>query len=218
MSPGLLLRIILFLAVTGGLLFGSAGRFDLPFFWAFFAVVLAAWLITLSTIDRSLLAERMHPGPGGTDRRLRLYVLPFFSGLLIVAGLDAGRFHWSLTPAWVQMVALIVLAAGYALSGWAATVNRFYSPVVRIQTDRGHQLITTGPYAMIRHPGYAGSLLTILATGPALGSWWALLPAGATAALMFRRLLIEDRFLHNNLEGYPAYAARVRHRLIPGVW
>jgi protein-S-isoprenylcysteine O-methyltransferase Ste14 len=218
MSPGLLIRIALFLVGTGVIVFGSAGRFDLPFLWAFFAVVVAAWLITLSTIDRSLLQERMHPGPGGIDRRLRIIVLPFFAGLLIVAGLDAGRFHWSVTPTWVQIVALIVLAAGYALSGWAASVNRFYSPVVRIQTDRGHQLITTGPYARIRHPGYAGSLLTILATGPALGSWWALLPAIATAALMFRRLLAEDRFLHKHLEGYPTYAARVRHRLIPGVW
>jgi len=217
-SLSLLIRVVLFLGGTAAIVFGSAGRFDLPFLWVFFGVVVAAGLIGLVVMDRGLLRERTKPGPGGTDRRLRFVVLPFFAGLLVVAGLDAGRFHWSHLPPWVQILALVAVAAGYGLSGWAISVNRFYSPVVRIQTDRGHQLITSGPYAWIRHPGYAGSLLAILATGPALGSWWALLPACATVALLLRRVRIEDRFLHDHLDGYPAYARRVRYRLVPGLW
>ncbi|HPM24439.1 MAG TPA: isoprenylcysteine carboxylmethyltransferase family protein [Phycisphaerae bacterium] len=218
MSAGLLVRVVLFLGVTAALLFGSAGRLDLPFFWAFFGVVIAAWLIALSVIDRGLMQERRQPGPGGTDRQLRFFILPIFAALLVVAGLDAGRFQWSCVPPWVQLLALAAVAAAYGLSIWAMAVNRFYSPVVRIQTDRGHQLITSGPYAYVRHPGYAGSLLVILATGPALGSWWALLPAGAAAACLLRRLLIEDRFLHAHLDGYVEYGRRVRCRLVPGLW
>lgn len=218
MFLGLLIRVVLFLGGTAAIVFGSAGRLDLPFVWAFFGVCVVGWVIALAALDRGLLRERTKPGPGGTDRRLRFVILPFFVGLLVVAGLDAGRFHWSYLPAWIQILALVAVAAGYGLSGWAMSINRFYSPVVRIQTDRGHQLITSGPYAWIRHPGYAGSLLAILATGPALGSWWALLPALATAGLLLRRAFLEDRFLHNHLDGYPTYACRVRYRLVPGLW
>jgi protein-S-isoprenylcysteine O-methyltransferase Ste14 len=213
-----LLRSIIFLATTGALLFVSAGRLDLPFFWAFFAVVVTAWVVTLGTMDRGLMQERLKPGPGGTDRRRPLLFLPFFAALLVVAGLDVGRFAWSHVPTWVQILALALVAAGYGLSLWAVRTNRFFSPVVRIQAERGHELITTGPYAIVRHPGYAAALVVMLATAPALGSWWALLPALATAALFFRRIVIEDRFLHANLPGYPAYAQQVRYRLLPGVW
>jgi protein-S-isoprenylcysteine O-methyltransferase Ste14 len=217
-SLSLLVRVVLFLGGTAAIVFGSAGRLDLPFLWAFFGVCITAWMIALAAMDRGLFQERIQPGPGGTDRRLRFVILPFFAGLLVVAGVDAGRFHWSHLPPWVQIFALVALAAGYGLSGWAMSVNRFFSPVVRIQADRGHQLITSGPYAWIRHPGYAGSLLAILATGPALGSWWAPLPAFATVALLFRRVCVEDSFLHDHLDGYSAYARRVRHRLVPGLW
>ena len=218
MSLAILIRVVLFLVVTGAILFGSAGRFDLPFIWIFLGVVVAAWLVGLSVMDPGLMQERMKPGPSGTDRKLRFIILPLFAGLLIVAGLDTGRFQWSYVETWVQIIALIAVAAGYAFSLWAVAVNRFFSPVVRIQSDRGHQLITTGPYALVRHPGYTGYLLAILATGPALGSWWAILPAVGCVALMFRRVIIEDRFLHENLEGYPDYALRVRYRLVPGLW
>lgn len=218
MSLGIPIRAVLFLGGTAAIIFGSAGRLDLPFLWAFFGVIVVAWAIGLVTMDRGLLRERMHPGPGGTDRRLRFVVVPFFVGQLVVAGLDAGRFHWSHLPPWGQILALAALAAGYGLTVWAVSVNRFYSPVVRIQTDRGHELVMSGPYAWIRHPGYAGSLLAIVASGPALGSWWAMLPACAIITLLLRRARVEDRFLHDHLDGYSAYARRVRYRLVPGLW
>ena len=97
-------------------------------------------------------------------------------------------------------------------------VNRFFSPVVRIQEERGHHLITEGPYRFIRHPGYAGMLLAFAGVGPALGSWWSLVPLVPVVLLILRRLLIEDRYLHEHLEGYAGYAQRVPYRLLPGVW
>jgi len=218
MSLRALIRSVLFLGGTAVLLFGSAGRFDLPFFWAFLGVVITFWLVMLAIIDRDLLQERMNPGPGGVDRSIRFTLLPVFAGLLIVAGLDAGRYGWSRVPVVAQGVGLALVAGGYVMSLWAVQTNRFFSPVVRIQPERGHHVITAGPYAFIRHPGYAGSLMTLLGSAVALGSWWAEIGGVLAAALIVRRLLIEDRYLRAHLDGYTAYAGRVRYRIVPGLW
>ena len=109
-------------------------------------------------------------------------------------------------------------AAALAVVVWAMAVNRFFSPVVRIQTDRGHHLITSGPYRYVRHPGYAGALLLFLGGGLTLGSWLALLLNLAMIPAMIRRTVIEDRCLWQELDGYAPYAETVRYRLIPGVW
>ena len=218
MPLAVLIRSIIFVAGTGAILFISAGRLDLPFFWGFLGVIIAAWVVTLALMDRDLMQERIKPGPGGIDRQLRFALLPSFIVALVVAGLDVGRFGWSHVPPWLQIAALAFVAAGYGLSAWAVSVNRFFSPVVRIQTERGHRLVTDGPYRLIRHPGYCGSLAVMLASGLALGSWWAVLPTLATAAHLLRRVIIEDRFLHAQLDDYTAYARRVRYRLLPGVW
>src|SRR5262249_52130010 len=102
----------------------------------------------------------------------------------IVAGLDRGRFHWSdYVPSWLQGICLFAVAAGYALALWAMRVNRFFSSVIRIQTDRGQYVVTTGPYAFVRHPGYTAGILIIVASGPALGSWLA-----AALVVIFSRL------------------------------
>jgi protein-S-isoprenylcysteine O-methyltransferase Ste14 len=101
---------------------------------------------------------------------------------------------------------------------YAMSVNRFFSSVVRIQNDRGHHVVDSGPYAYVRHPGYTGMLLFGATLPLALGSWWAFLPGSAIVLFGFRRLWIEDRFLAANLPGYRDYAARVRYRLLPGIW
>jgi protein-S-isoprenylcysteine O-methyltransferase Ste14 len=101
---------------------------------------------------------------------------------------------------------------------WASTVNRFFSPVVRIQTERGHHVVTDGPYRYARHPGYAGAILGVPCTALALGSWWALVPAAAFVLAVLRRITIEDQYLKDNLPGYPEYAEKVRHRVVPGLW
>lgn len=202
----------------GAVLFGSAGRLDLPMFWGFLAVLTLSALLALLGLERDLIAERVRPAPGGEDRNLRFAALPFLAAHLVVAGLDAGRFGWSRVPLWVQAAALAGAVSGMAVAWWAMKVNRFFSPVVRIQSERGHHLVTAGPYGWVRHPGYAGALAMMLLAGPALGSWWAIVPNVPTMLLMLRRLRLEDRYLRERLDGYREYARRVRWRLIPAVW
>src|SRR4028118_1191500 len=129
----MILRVLIVEGVLAAVLFASAGRTDLPWFWAVLAVHSALMTVAMSPIDPALRKERLRPGPGGKDRYLRLIALPFILGHLIVAGLDVGRFHWSRPiPAGVQAVALIGYTAGMALSVYAMANNRFFSPVVRI--------------------------------------------------------------------------------------
>jgi protein-S-isoprenylcysteine O-methyltransferase Ste14 len=118
----------------------------------------------------------------------------------------------------VRAAALVIFAFGMGLSVWAILVNRFFSSVVRIQTERGHRVIDTGPYRLVRHPGYLGLLLAAVAGGIVLGSLWSLLPLVLLIALFVRRLLIEDAMLQSDLDGYVDYTHRVRHKLLPGLW
>jgi len=213
------LRLSVFFAVMMGAMFGAAGRWDLPFAWACIGIFLVFVLFILLRIDPALRRERFNPAPGGEDRHLRAAMLPFIVGSWIVAGLDIGRFHWSDTvPFGWRVAGLIGLAASLGLAFWAMMANRFFSPVVRIQQERGHHLITAGPYQYLRHPGYLGSIGGQLFGTLALGSWWALLPAAGMLVLIVRRTAFEDQFLQRELEGYPAYAEKVRYRLLPGVW
>jgi protein-S-isoprenylcysteine O-methyltransferase Ste14 len=110
------------------------------------------------------------------------------------------------------------LLLGDLFSKWAAASNCFYSRVIRIQGDRGHAVVTSGPYRFVRHPGYAGALVTGLATPVALGSLWALVAGGMMALLLVVRTALEDQLLHKELHGYTEYAQRTRYRLVPGVW
>jgi protein-S-isoprenylcysteine O-methyltransferase Ste14 len=138
---------------------------------------------------------------------------------LAAAGLDVGRLHWTgRLSASVYVLAYIGYAAGCAVMMWAMRVNRFFSSVVRIQTERGHRVIDTGPYAWVRHPGYVGALLYVPCTALTLGSLWALLPAAAISAALIVRTHLEDETLQSELPGYRDYAARVRWRLVPGLW
>ena len=138
----------------------------------------------------------------------------------IVAGLDRGRFHWSDdVPGWLQGICLFAVAAGYALALWAMRVNRFFSSVIRIQTDRGQHVVTTGPYAFVRHPGYTAGIVILAASGPALGSWLAAaLVVIFSLPFLLHRAITEDRMLQAELAGYSDYAARVRWLLVPGIW
>lgn len=138
--------------------------------------------------------------------------------LPLVVGLDA-RFGWSSPFSLpVKIAALVVILAGYALGSYALMENRFFSGMVRIQTERDHHVVSSGPYRWLRHPGYAGALLAYLATPFFLDSQWALLPALFLLAVLVIRTALEDRFLQNQLPGYRDYARRVRFRLLPGIW
>lgn len=145
-------------------------------------------------------------------------------GLAMVVGatwaaLDAGRLHWTDgVPAGLRWGALVALAAGMAVRLWAMAVNRFFSNLLVIQADRGHAVIDRGPYAVVRHPGYTTFLVILPAMPLAIGSWSALGIFALGILAILRRTAREDRFLHDNLPGYPEYARRVRARLVPGLY
>jgi protein-S-isoprenylcysteine O-methyltransferase Ste14 len=213
-----LCRVLATAALVGAIYFTSAGRWDLPVVWSLLGVMVAFFLGLVAFAEPALLRERRAPGPGNRDRLTR----PLAAGLLlahwVIAGLDVGRLHWSVISWEVQVAGLAGYAAALALVFWAMSVNPFYSCVVRVQTERGHYPATAGPYRWVRHPGYAGTLLALLTGGVALGSWLALLPILGVAGLFVRRTLLEDRLLQRELPGYAAYAGRVRHRLIVGLF
>ncbi len=171
-------------------------------------------------LDPELVEERTHVKEGvkGWDKSITVIGSLFYPfAILIVAALDA-RFGWPPRIAvTVQIAALVIAAAGDTTSVRAMAVNRFYSRFVRIQRDRGHIPISDGPYRYVRHPGYLGQMIFSLASAPALGSLWALIPGGLFALLLAIRTALEDKMLRDELEGYEEYAQRVRYRLIPGI-
>ena len=209
-------------ALMGALVFTAAGRVDLPSIWAYLVLVMAlgvALILILARRSPGLIEERMRPGPGERDRvSVPVMLAGLFAGWEVI-GLDAGRFHWSgAIPPAVRALAWLGVAGGCAILSTAMLVNRFFSSAVRIQGDRAQVVVSTGPYAVVRHPGYAGGLLLLLSTGVALGSWWALVPMLPVLPVLVRRTRMEDAMLHRELAGYADYAARVRFRLLPGIW
>jgi protein-S-isoprenylcysteine O-methyltransferase Ste14 len=177
-------------------------------------------------------AERRHPGLMAERQNMEkaqnakawdkvlapLMALSVSFPLVIVAGLDH-RFGWSPAfPLWLIVPGFILIAFGYAFAAWALAENRFFSSVVRIQVDRGHEVCDTGPYRFVRHPGYAGNLLALPGIVLALSSVWTLIPAAVALIIAVIRTALEDRTLQEELPGYRDYAQRVRYRLIPGIY
>ena len=214
----LAIRLLIALALLAGLLIVAAGSWQIPAFWAYLAVCFCFAVLILLTVDRGLLRERLSSGTKGPGRYFRDLLAPFALAHLVVAGLDVGRFRWSgHIPLPVQVAGFVGLALAMACIWWAIYVNRFFTPAILVQQD-GQQIISTGPYQFVRHPGYSGMALAIIWSGLALGSYWSLLPAAGYVALLIIRTAHEDRILREKLPGYPVYAERVRFRLIPGVW
>jgi protein-S-isoprenylcysteine O-methyltransferase Ste14 len=204
-------------ALVGAIIFAAAGRFDLPGVWAILGVLLVFCLAMAVVADPGMVRERARPGPGNRDRLTRAVGIPLLFAHWVLAGLDA-RFGWSEIPWQVQLVGAVGYALALAGVFWAMTANPFYSSVVRVQADRGHQVVEAGPYRFVRHPGYAATLAAIVAAGLALGSWLALVPLVPMVVIFVRRLLLEDRMLRSELPGYAEYATRVRSRLVAGVF
>jgi protein-S-isoprenylcysteine O-methyltransferase Ste14 len=214
--------LVVYLVAMAAALFGAAGTFAMPMFWAYlvlFAVLCVGASAAVYLLSPDLVKERVRPGEGEQDRvTVRALNLLIFAQLLL-AGLDVGRLHWSATvPFPLQILGLIGFAIGMGLTTWAMLVNRFFSRAVRLQPDRGQQVVTSGPYRLVRHPGYSGGLLLLLSAGFALGSWIAMTPILLMLPLMVRRTLIEESMLANALPGYADYMQRVRSRIVPGIW
>jgi protein-S-isoprenylcysteine O-methyltransferase Ste14 len=201
------------------LLLVPAGRLDIARFDWYLAVTALLSAIGIARMDPGLLQERIWPGPGKWDPAVALLVIPGYVVHLVVAGLDGGRYHWSDTvPPSLVAIGLAAYVIGNAIVLWGMQANPYFSPKVRLQTDRGQTVISTGPYAYLRHPGYAGANIMLAGSALALGSWIAMIPAALAIAGLVWRTAYEDRFLQANLPGYTAYAERVRYRLLPGVW
>jgi len=212
-------KTALFVILCAVALFYPAGTMAIAGFWAYVAIFAAVMVASFALLDPDLLRERMRPGGQRPPASLRIFTAVMVLHW-IVAGLDRGHLHWTDTvPAWLQVLGLIAVAAGYGLAVWTMRVNRFFSSVVRIQSDRGQYVVTTGPYTVIRHPGYLAGIVIVVASGIALGSWLAaaILIVFSLPFLLYRAVT-EDRVLQAELPGYRDYAARVRWRILPGIW
>jgi len=195
-----------------------------------------AWLYSLlifaAGVGGRIWAERRHPGlmaerqnienihnAKAWDRVLApLMAVSIGFPMVIVAGLDH-RYNWSSEfPLWLIVIGFILISLGYAFAAWALAENRFFSSVVRIQTDRGHVVCDSGPYRFVRHPGYAGNIPPLFGIVLALGSVWTLIPAAVALIIMVIRTVLEDQTLQEELPGYRDYTRRVSYRLIPGIY
>jgi protein-S-isoprenylcysteine O-methyltransferase Ste14 len=215
----LIVPSVVTIALAGIVLFGAAGTFEIISFWLYLIVFVAFCVVGTLVIEPDLARERMRPGgkPLSASMTGATIVLPLLH--LAVAGFDCGRYHWSdQVPRALQFAALFLFALGGFVVLRAMQVNRFFSSVPRIQWDRGHVVIKSGPYRFVRHPGYAAGLIMALTSGVALGSWFAAALGWIGVPLLLRRTIIEDRLLCKELPDYVDYANRVHYKLIPGVW
>ncbi|MBI2907372.1 MAG: isoprenylcysteine carboxylmethyltransferase family protein [Chloroflexi bacterium] len=214
-----LLRFVLMMAPA----FLLAGRLDYWQLWVFTGLMLLTMAVSFVAFRRraDLVSERLYPGPGvkAWDKVwMALYLLSFVA-TFVIASLDAGRFGWTKelpVPAYLVSYAVLILAS--SLIGWAMWTNPFFAAVVRIQTDRGQVVIQSGPYRLVRHPGYVGGILLGLSLPWTLGSLWALAPGSLGTVLVVVRTYLEDVTLQRELPGYSDYVKKVRYRLLPGVW
>ena len=215
---------LLAMVVNGLIIFITAGRIDWLEGWLW--LILLSLYIGITTLfgahkDPELVLERSLSGKRKGllwDRIIVNIHNVLFLGLYVVAGLDAGRFGWSQVSWTVKGFAIFVLLIGIGINIWAMLTNPFLSAVVRIQSDRGHYVVTSGPYQYVRHPMYVGVLLIQISAPLILGSLWALIPAGLDILLLIIRTSLEDSTLQAELQGYQAYTQQVRYRLFPGIW
>lgn len=211
-APSLVISILLFV---------SAGRLDWTMAWVYAGLSLTGVAAGALAADPALLAERSGVGQGAQALDVIMAIIMAWLGpvaIALVAGFDF-RYGWQpeVSPP-VQRAGALAAVLGYAAVLWAMATNRFFSGVVRIQQERGHTVVSHGPYALVRHPGYVGVILAALGAPLMLGSAWALIPAAATIVAIVVRTAYEDRTLVRDLAGYEAYARRVRYRLLPGIW
>jgi protein-S-isoprenylcysteine O-methyltransferase Ste14 len=211
-----LLRWLVSVPILGAIVLTVGNRAD-PWLWAYVAAFALVSGVALLSIDEDLARERFTPPDRGADR-LSLRAVRLIAVAHLLVSLADNRWGWSSVPTFVRAIGLLGFVAGFAIIVYAMRVNRFFSAVVRIQQDRGHRVVDAGPYARLRHPGYAAMILAVPMSGLALGSWYGALVALVYSALILRRVRFEDKFLQQHLEGYRDYAMRVRYRLVPGLW
>jgi len=225
MARRVIVQTLVWYGVMGLLLFVPAGTVDWPGAWIFLAEMMGLSAVTgllLARHDPALLAERLgspvQKGQPTADKFLLISIFLSLAGWLVFMGLDR-RSGWSdEVPVWAQAFGALSLALCLWIGYRAMRENSFAAPVVKIQKERGQRVIDTGPYSYVRHPLYAGALFFFIGIPPLLGSWWGLAPTPAFVLLLAARIRLEEKTLRIGLEGYDAYAARVRYRLVPLIW
>jgi protein-S-isoprenylcysteine O-methyltransferase Ste14 len=210
------------LVLYGLILFGASGRLNWVQAWIFLAIYLVGITLNgLTSIRKNpeMINERGRMGVNtkSWDKLIGLIYIVLLLAIYTFSGLDV-RFKWSVMPLWVEIAGGIGFVFSMALTFWVMTDNAFLSTFVRIQDDRGHTTVTSGPYRFVRHPMYAGILVMSLAMPLLLGSLWALIPGALVIVLFFIRTSLEDRTLQAELPGYKEYVQKVHYRLIPFVW
>ncbi len=212
--------------LQGAIFFVAAGRLDLPRAWLFL-IVSFVWMfgnvLVVAFVSPDLLNRRgewkQKKDAKAWDRKL-LPVRSLFGAYLVplVMGLDVGRYHGSNLGLWATVVGVAIFSFGWLLLTWAMLVNPHFEATVRIQMDRHHRVVTSGPYAIVRHPGYVGAALWVIGSPLIVGSAYGQIPAGIAVGLLVLRTWLEDKTLQAELPGYADYAKKVKYRLIPGIW
>jgi protein-S-isoprenylcysteine O-methyltransferase Ste14 len=213
------------LAIMMVVFYVSAGRTDIPQSWFLFSIVFVYFIasnIVLYRYNPELLIQRLKIRRKGSktwdEVLVRVSNLTALLLLPAAAGLDVGRYRWSSLGLPYAIVGVVSLVVSSVLINWAMIENPYFEPTVRIQDDRGHRVVTTGPYAIVRHPGYLSGILWLASVPLIFGSLYAFAPFALYTALITLRTCLEDRTLQEELPGYTEYAERVRYRLFPGIW
>lgn len=211
----LLISVVLLLA---------AGRLDWRIGWIYIGLnffgLFVNWSI-LITKNPEVLAARAQITQEDSkpwDRIFTAFYGPMLLIIMLISGLDAGRYNWSSVPSWLQIISIGLFIFGWGFSLWAMAANKYFETSVRIQEDRGHTTVTEGPYAIVRHPGYSGIAMLYAVSPLFLGSWWGLIPSALLTAGFVLRTAMEDKSLSQELADYAEYSQKVRYRLIPGIW
>jgi len=216
-------QVLFSLILMAGLFFYFAGTTDLPRVWFFFGLYLVS-LVANMTIFLKYNPEVVQARGEMLKGEMKwwdkvyawLYIILMFA-LPAVSGLDVKS---QAAPLGIEyyILGIILFIASWTFTSWALVVNKFFEGSVRIQKERGHKVITTGPYAIIRHPGYAGMIVLYVSMPLGLGSLYGLIPAILLAGAFVFRTHFEDEMLREELKGYKEYCRKVRYRLVPGVW
>jgi protein-S-isoprenylcysteine O-methyltransferase Ste14 len=206
------------------ILFISAGTLHWIRAWIYIGLVSIYWVISTATLARvnpEMLNARGNVIKKGTKGFERVWVVIYplltFSNL-VAMGLDTVRFQWSFMPFWLTFVGIFMFISVSSIALWAMSVNKFFEWTARIQDDRQQYVCTSGPYHIVRHPGYIGLIVSMLSYPFILGSWWGFVLSGISAIVIIIRTAQEDSMLQNELPGYREYSRQVKYRLIPFVW
>ena len=220
-SGKLILKSLSFIVLIIVVIFISAGRLDYWQGWAYTGLNLIFLIVYYFLLPSELIQERLAPDKGVKkwDLVFQKVSIPVFLAILITSALDGGRFYWyPQIPFYIIIIGIFLYTIGQIIILWAKMVNKYFSSVVRIQTERGQTVCKEGPYSFIRHPGYLGGLIYSIATPLVLGSFWGLIPVAISLLLLFIRTNLEDETLQKELDGYTEYTREVKYKILPRIW